>query len=219
MTRNDEMTDELNNVFEYLYKRSSVAPFKHLLVSQFNIVDEFKKKIDREIAHAKAGRDAYIIIKLNNFQDDVMIEKLYEASNAGVKIDLIVRAICCLRPGVKGMSENITVRRIVDRYLEHSRMFYFRNDGSDEIYMGSADWMKRNLYRRVEVVFPIYDDKLKQEIRKFLEIQLTDSMKATYLDADLCNIPIGKQGKEIQSQLDFHNWLKQAESVEESTSS
>ena len=116
-----------------------------------------------------------------------MIEKLYEASNAGVKVDLVVRSICCAAPGIGGQSENVTIRRIVDRYLEHPRVFFFLNNGEPKIFMGSADWMNRNLHSRIEVVFPVYDQKLKTELIHILDLQLSDNQKAVLVKADYSN--------------------------------
>jgi polyphosphate kinase len=158
-TSKKEFSDDLQQLFIYLQSRLQPEQFgkisfKHLLVTQFNMIKRIRKMIDREIENAKAGLPAQIIFKLNNLQERNMIEKLYEASRAGVKIDLIVRSICCVAPGIEGQSENITIRRIVDRYLEHARIFMFYNNGEPEFYMGSADSMSRNLYSRIEVVFP-----------------------------------------------------------------
>jgi len=187
-----EFSDELQQLFLYLQSRlqpEEVDKLKltHLLVSQFNMVKRFSKMIDREIENAKAGVPAQIIIKVNNLQEREMIEELYEASNAGVKIELIVRSICCVAPGIEGQSENITIRRIVDRYLEHARIFMFYNNGKPEFYMGSADWMSRNLHSRIEVIFPIYNEKLKKEISDILQLQLNDTKKAVLFRADLSN--------------------------------
>lgn len=165
--------------------------------------------IDREIENAKAGLRAHIIIKVNNLQERGMIEKLYAASNAGVKIELIVRSICCVAPGIVGQSENITVRRIVDRYLEHARVFMFYNNGDPEFYMGSADWMSRNLYSRIEVIFPIYDGKLKEEINDILRLQLSDSRKAVLFRADLANEKIASVGDQsIAAQEAIYKYVK-----------
>src|SRR6202012_6074798 len=143
MTANGAMLREMELLFLFLAKREKplspdVIRFEHLLVAQFNLQDRFIELIDREIANANSGQPASIVIKLNNLEERVLIDKLYEASQAGVKIELIVRSICCLIPGVKGMSENITIRRIVDRYLEHGRVFIFSNNGSPEVFLGSA---------------------------------------------------------------------------------
>ncbi len=185
-TTKPEFGDELEQLFVYLQSRTQPVlygkiSFEHLLVSQFNMIKRFTKLIDREIKNAGKGRPAGIIIKLNNLQERAMIEKLYEASRAGVKVQLIVRSICALAPGVEGQSENITVHRIVDRYLEHARIFVFENNGEPEYYMGSADWMNRNLHSRIEVIFPIYDKMLCKELRDILDLQLNDNRKAVTL--------------------------------------
>ena len=213
-TSKREFSDELQQLFLYLQSRLQPDEveklrLKHLLVSQFNMVKRFSKMIDREIENAKAGLRAHIIIKVNNLQERGMIEKLYEASNAGVKIELIVRSICCVAPGIVGQSENITIRRIVDRYLEHARVFMFYNNGDPEFYMGSADWMSRNLYSRIEVIFPIYDGKLKEEINDILRLQLQDSKKAVFVQADLTNekiISVG--GQAIAAQEAIYRYVR-----------
>ncbi|MFM2139173.1 MAG: hypothetical protein RJA57_1480 [Bacteroidota bacterium] len=184
-----EFGQELSWVFDYLQSRKQPGdygkiPFRHLLVSQFNLVKRFGQLIDREIAHAREGKPAGIIIKVNNLQERAMIDKLYKASRAGVKVQLLVRSICSLAPGLEGQSENITVTRIVDRYLEHARVFVFRNNGTPEYYMGSADWMNRNLHSRIEVCFPIYDNALCAELETILQCQLTDRAKAVQLVAE-----------------------------------
>jgi len=189
-TTRPEFGQELDALFGYLQSRVQPAfypriEFKHLLVSQFNLIKRFNKLIDREIRNAKEGKPAGIIIKLNNLQERAMISRLYEASKAGVKVQLIVRSICCLAPGVPGQSENITVHRLVDRYLEHARLFVFHNNGETEYYMGSADWMNRNLHSRIEVVFPVYDKVLCGELQQILDYQLKDNQKAVILTSDV----------------------------------
>jgi len=211
LTSDEQMTQELDDLFLYLDGKKEKVDFSRLLVSQFNIVDTLTWHIDNEINNVKAGKKAKIIVKLNNLEDDYIINKLYEASNAGVKIELIIRAICCIIPGIKSMSENITVRRIVDRYLEHSRVYYFYNGGEENIFMGSADWMKRNLYRRIEVVFPINDKKARSEILQLLKIQLSDNTKATFIDKDLKNIRVENNKPNLRSQVAFYNWLKKSD--------
>ncbi|WP_420580314.1 polyphosphate kinase 1 [Reichenbachiella sp.] len=215
LTCHDKMGQELDELFKYLYKRKQPKAFKHLLVSQFNIVDEFNKLIQREVDHVKNGKEGKIIIKLNNIEERGMIDKLYEASRAGVKIEMIVRSICCLIPGVEDMSENITVRRIVGRYLEHARVFWFNNNGKDELFMGSADWMKRNLKSRVEVTFPIYDDQVKQEVKEILGLQLQDNTKAVMLDKTLRNIKVEpiKGEKLYNAQVDTYAMVKKWEQI------
>jgi polyphosphate kinase len=209
-------SDDLQQLFFYL--ESGLQPeqfgkikFNRLLVSQFNMVKRFRKMIEREIENARAGLPSQIIIKVNNLQEREMIEELYEASNAGVKIQLIVRSICCVAPGVQGQSENISIHRIVDRYLEHARVFLFYNNGQPEVYMGSADWMNRNLHSRIEVIFPILDEKLKAEIIRILQLQLGDTGKAVLFLADLSNekmkTPVGQQA--YASQEAIYNFVKE----------
>jgi len=179
LTGNHDLMRELELLFIFLSRRkdprnTEKIPFKHLLVAQFNLQDRFLSLIDREIANVRLGLPASITIKLNNLEERVLINKLYEASNAGVRITLIVRSICCCIPGVPGMSRNITNHRIVDRYLEHGRVFIFHNNGQEEIFLGSADWMNRNIYRRIEVCFPLYDERLRQEIKEILRLQAAE---------------------------------------------
>ncbi|PSL48700.1 polyphosphate kinase [Chitinophaga niastensis] len=176
------ITREMELLFLYLQSREQPAAysflnFEHLLVAQFNMADRFTSLIDREITHAKEGRPAHIIIKINNLQERAMIVKLYEASQAGVQIDLIVRSINCLVPHVPE-SSNIRVIRIVDRYLEHARVFIFHNNSQEELYMGSADWMNRNLHRRIEVCVPVYSPALQQQLKDIVALQLKDSSNA-----------------------------------------
>ncbi|MGB3181309.1 MAG: polyphosphate kinase 1 [Cyclobacteriaceae bacterium] len=210
MTSHSEMTSELNDVFRYLHKRKlPKSEFEHLLVSQFNLDGRFLEMIEKEIEAAGQNKKAHIIIKLNNLQERRMIDKLYEASQAGVKIDLIVRGICCLRPGVKGLSENIRAIRIVDRFLEHARIFIFHNGGDETMHLASADWMSRNLHDRIEVGYPIYRKELKEEIRKMIDLQLQDTEKACLLNKDLENQPMDKAGdQKVRSQMAFYEYLK-----------
>jgi len=182
LTAHQPMLAELESLFQFLAKKKKRPakeddiPFQHLLVAQFNLQHEFMALIDREIEHAKQGRPAGIQIKLNNLEEKVLISKLYEASNAGVRIEMLVRSICCLIPGIVGQSENITVKRIVGRYLEHGRVFLFLNNGQPDVYIGSADWMNRNIYSRIEVCFPIYDPDLKKELLEMMSLQLSDEV-------------------------------------------
>jgi polyphosphate kinase len=189
-TGSTEFSRDLQLLFDYLLAHKYVSkghhvPFKHILVSQFNMISRFNELIDREIRHAKKGYAANIIIKVNNLQEREMISRLYDASRAGVKVQLLVRSICCLAPGIEGMSENIRVHRIVDRYLEHARIFVFHNDGNPEYYLGSADWMNRNLHSRIEVCFPLYDKKLCDEIGHILQLELSDCLKAVLLKSNV----------------------------------
>ncbi|KOS07995.1 polyphosphate kinase [Flavobacterium akiainvivens] len=177
LTAHSGITKELGRVFRFLKKKrqpteADTITFNHLLVAKFNLKARFIELIDREIALAQSGAEAAITIKLNNLEELSLIDKLYEASQAGVKVQLIVRGICCLVPGVAGLSENITVTRIVGRYLEHGRIFIFNNGGHPEVYMGSADWMNRNIYRRIEVCFPVYEPHIKNELLQLIRLQL-----------------------------------------------
>jgi polyphosphate kinase len=213
MTANKEMLREVELLFIFLAKRvkptsADLIKFKHLLVAQFNLQQVFLDLMDREIAHAKQGKPSGITIKMNNLEEKVLINKLYEASAAGVKIEMIVRSICRLIPGVKGMSENIKVTRIVDRYLEHGRVFIFHNLGKNDVYLGSADWMNRNIYRRIEVCFPIYNEQIKQEIMDIVEIQKQDNVQAVCLDEDMNNIPVKSGEVLVESQHDIYELLK-----------
>lgn len=213
LTAHQAMLHDLAKVFTFLTKRKSKnsgvnLSFKHLLVAQFNLADEFIKLMENEIANAKQGLPAAITIKLNNLEEKTMINKLYEASNAGITIKLIVRSICRLVPGVEGMSENISVRRIVDRYLEHSRVFIFHNNGNEKVYMGSADWMNRNIHSRIEVCFPVYQKKLKQEIKDIINIQLQDDTSAVMLDHNLQNVCIDHK-KAIRAQESIYHYCKE----------
>ncbi len=162
--QNQDIGKEAIKVFKFLERKSDQETFEHLLVAPFNMRSAFVQLIDNEIKNAIDGKKAEITLKLNSLEDRKMIKKLYQASSSGVKIKIIVRGICCLLPGVKGLSENIKVISIVDRFLEHARVFIFHNNGDKKYYVASADWMKRNLSRRVEVGFPILDKKLQTTI-------------------------------------------------------
>jgi polyphosphate kinase len=219
-TADNRFSKELEMLFVYLQSRMQPAEydkilFKYLLVSQFNMIPRFNQLIDREIENAKTGKPAHIIIKLNNLQEKEMIRRLYEASGAGVKVDLLVRSVCCLAPGIKGQSENITVYRIVDRYLEHARIFYFHNDGQPDYFMGSADWMSRNLHSRIEVIFPIYDEKLRKEIKDILQIQLNDNCKAVHFTAELKNKRLNNFAGHlsISAQQSIYDYVKKLNGV------
>ncbi|UYQ93369.1 polyphosphate kinase 1 [Chitinophaga horti] len=218
LTASQTMTQEMELLFLYLQTRQQpqaygFIPFKELLVAQFNLVDRFRDMIDREIRHAQAGKPAAITIKLNNLQERAMIEKLYEAGRAGVLVELIVRGICCLVPGY---APNITLRRIVDRYLEHARIFVFHNDGAEEIYLGSADWMNRNLHRRIEVCFPIYGDALKQQVKTILALQLADNTNAVILDNEMNNMPVtpAPGEPEVNAQSGIYNYVKNLQTIQ-----
>jgi polyphosphate kinase len=213
ITTNRDMLREVELLFIFLLKRKKPGPedkidFQHLLVAQFNLQSRFIELIDKEIANAKQGLPASIMIKLNNLEERVLINKLYEASQAGVKIAMIVRSICCLVPGVAGLSQNITITRIVDRYLEHGRVFLFHNGGKQDLYMGSADWMNRNIYHRIEVCFPVKDKDIKAQIIAMLNLQLNDNLQAVRVDKNLNNVKVESDAPPDQSQKQIYLLLK-----------
>lgn len=177
-TAHDPILKEIKKVFTFFEINYKVYKYKHLIVSPHYTKSSFIKLIDQEIAHAKEGKEAWIRIKMNSFTSYKMVDKLYEASRAGVKIQLIVRGVCCLIPGVPGMSENIEAISVVDRFLEHPRLFIFANAGDSKMYISSADWMTRNLDYRVEVGCPIYDPEIKRELMDTFEICWNDNVKA-----------------------------------------
>jgi len=184
-TADKEIGADATEFFNYLTGYSQQKNYRRLLISPVNLREKLTALIERETNNAKAGRTSRIIAKLNRLADPDIIQALYDASAAGVEIDLIVRGICMLRPGVPGLSENIRVRSIIGRFLEHSRVFYFANDGNEEVYLGSSDWMPRNLNRRVEVVCPISDPRLREHLRdKVLQAYLRDNVNARELQPE-----------------------------------
>jgi len=200
-TAHPKLTEEVANVFNALTGFALSPKFKHLLVAPFNLHEEIQKKILREAANAAAGKPAKIIAKINSLIDQETMDNLYRASQAGVKVHVIVRGICGLVPGLKGLSENIRVTSIVGQFLEHSRILYFENSGGEqpELYLGSADWMPRNFYRRIEVVFPVYDPALRKRIiEDVLPAYLRDNMFATELHSNGAYIPIPRTAQEKQ---------------------
>ncbi|AGK98050.1 RNA degradosome polyphosphate kinase [Clostridium pasteurianum] len=183
-TSNPYVGEDASSLFNMLSGYSMINEMNKLYIAPSGLRKKFISLIKREEDNAKCGKKANIIAKINSLVDKQIIEALYDASKAGVKIQLIVRGICCLRPGLKGVSENITVISIVGRFLEHSRIFYFYNDSNEEIYLSSADWMNRNLDRRVEILFPIEDEENKHRIKQFLNVYLSDNVKARILNSD-----------------------------------
>lgn len=184
-TSDEDICSDVSDIFNFLTGYSKQKDYKKLFVSPVNMRDNFLALIKREIENAQAGKEAKIYMKINSLVDPAIIAALYEASNIGVEVKLVVRGVCSLVPGVEGLSENIEVRSIVGRYLEHSRVFYFYNDGNEEIYLSSADMMQRNLDRRVEIAFPVENQKLKEEILKTLiKVTLKDNVKARILNTD-----------------------------------
>jgi polyphosphate kinase len=212
ITTNPDLLREVELLFIFLAKREKPSKdnqikFSHILVAQFNLQSRFLELIDREIDNHKQGLSSGITVKMNNLEEKVMIDRLYEASQAGVKISLIVRGICCLIPGVKGLSENIFVKRIVDRYLEHGRVFIFDNNGQTDVYMGSADWMNRNIYNRIEVCFPVYDADIKQQLIQMIALQLNDNVQAVFIDEHFNQIRPVQENIPIQSQMEIYRLL------------
>lgn len=197
MTCQEAIGEDATAVFNMLSGYSEPRRWNRLSLAPIWLRDKFLSLIRREADHAREGQPARIIAKMNSLCDQEVIAALYEASAAGVKIDLIIRGICCLKVGIPKVSENITVRSIVGTFLEHARMFYFQNGGQEEYYMGSADWMPRNLDKRVEILFPVEDEDLKKEVRHILEIQLADTLKAHELKADNGYEKIDKRGKAL----------------------
>jgi polyphosphate kinase len=184
-TANPEITRAVHDVFSFLTAYAENPTYEPLLVAPLDLAEKIHVLIDREIEHARQGREAHIIAKMNALLDKKIVQALYRASQAGVQIDLIVRGICALRPGVRGVSDHIRVRSIVGRFLEHSRIYYFANGGEEEIYIGSADWMPRNLYERVEVLVPLRDEVLRERVhREILDAYLADNRKARILLSD-----------------------------------
>jgi polyphosphate kinase len=210
LTCNKKITSGLVTIFDALQKNSVPQEVKNLIVSPIDSRKILFAHIDKEISNAKKGNKAYMILKMNSLADEQMIARLYKASNAGVKIKMIVRGMCCLVPGIKGYSENIEVISIVDKYLEHARVYIFANGGKELIYLTSSDLMTRNLDHRVEVGFPIYDKDLKQEIRDIINIQLNDNVKAREINSLNNNRYHKNEDKvKVRSQFDTYTYLKQ----------
>lgn len=189
-TCNEKIGEDVTNLFNIITGYARPPMFNHLEIAPSGMRNKLIALIHREVDLAKAGKHAHMVIKINNIQDPALIAELYQASRAGVKIDLIVRAVCCIKPGVVGLSENIRAIRIVDRFLEHARLLYFHNGGDSEFYLASADWMQRNLDSRIELLFPILDKRLHPELANFLQLQLMDNVKARLIQPDGTNARI-----------------------------
>lgn len=203
-TVNDAIGRDATELFNYLTGFSEQTDYRKLMVAPVDLREKLNALFDREIEHQRAGRPAHIVAKFNRLADLQIIEKLYEVSRAGVQVDLIVRGICMLRPGIPGLSENITVRSVVGRFLEHSRVFWFSNGGDDQVYIGSADWMSRNLRNRIEVVAPVTEPNAKRYLRDvLLNTYLSDNTKARELQPDGRYMPIERGSEAFNSQTYF----------------
>lgn len=210
LTADPSITSEVERLFSFFSNNYERPVFRHLIVSPYGTRRRFSRLIDREMTLALMGKEGRLTLKLNNLVDAEMIEKLYDASQAGVRITLLIRGICSLIPGVPGMSENIEVRSIVGRYLEHVRLLVFGNDGNPEMYISSADWMTRNLDRRVEVSVPVRDPMLQSELAHYLDLQLRDTEKARIIDASMDNQPVSvrKGAKQVDAQQATYAWYR-----------
>lgn len=217
ITSNSEFGIDATNFFNYLSGFMEKPDFHHFSVSPFDIRDEFLRLIDKEIEYHQQFSNGRIIAKMNSFTDKQLIMKFYEASNAGVKIDLIVRGICCLRPGIKGVSENIRVRSIVGRFLEHSRIYYFHHNGEEKILLSSADLMTRNMEKRLEIAFPVFNQELKERLKQILTILLSDNVKAREQDqyGIYSYVKKNPNDEDIDSQMIFFEWAYEVADDEE----
>lgn len=212
LTSNHDIITEINELFNILEGKPQTLKFEHLLVAQFNMLPRLRSMIHKEITHVEKGNKGRIILKMNSLEDKKMINELYRASVAGVEIDLIIRGICCLVPN-QPYSKNITITRIVDSYLEHSRIWYFHNNGDPTFHLTSADWMERNLRRRIETAFPIYCVKYRQQIMDILNIQLKDNVKACTIDENLNNIYKENDKPKVRAQKAIYDYLKERPEV------
>lgn len=208
MTAHKKITKDIEKVFMVLERKMIVPKTKEILVSPFTSRLRFTEMVEREIALVNAGKRGSIILKMNSLEDKGMIKELYKASNTGVEIRLLIRGMCSLVPGIKGQSENIKITSIVDRFLEHGRVYIFGNDGNTEVFIGSADWMTRNLTHRIEVVTPILDEDHKKIILDVINIELADNVKARIIDAEQKNEYVRNSEKEVQSQLAIYRYFE-----------
>jgi polyphosphate kinase len=208
-TADKRITSEVKRVFDFFDSPFRNFTYRHLIKSPLYLRRKMYQLIDNEIRNAKAGKNAYIILKLNSLVDNEIIYKLYQANDAGVKIKLIVRGICSLIPGVPGLSENVEAISIVDKYLEHSRILIFCNGGNELFYITSADWMTRNLDRRVEIACPIFDKDVQRELRDMIGLQLKDNVKARIVNAIQDNTYVRSNGSEkIRSQAELYKYYR-----------
>lgn len=207
-TKDERITDDLEKLIDVLFSGTKKHKFNHLLVAPDYMQSEFISLIETEMNNAKMGKPAYIIAKMNSLVEDTLVKKLYEASRAGVKIDLIVRGTCSVVTGVKKLSENIRMISIIDRFLEHARVYIFCNGGTEKIYLASSDWMNRNLHNRVECAFPVFDENIKKEIKDIINIQLTDNVKARLIDMNDDNKYVQNSNPPTRAQVAIYDYLK-----------
>ena len=210
LTADPRLADEVRQIFAFLNGEVEKPVFEHLLMAPFYLRKAFYGLIDYEIEQARAGREAGMVLKMNSLEDRKIINRLYEASRAGVDIRMIVRGICCLAPGLPDQSETIHVTGILDRFLEHARVYAFHHGGEERIYLASADWMKRNLSRRVEVAFPLYDPDVRRDLRAVLDLQLADNTSARIIDAEQQNAYVQTDnGQQVRAQVDTYRYFKE----------
>ncbi len=207
-TADSKITREVKSVFNLIEFPYKPVSFRQLHVAPVYMRNRLYGLVDNEINNAKEGKPAYIILKINNLVDKKMIQKIYEASQAGVCITLIVRGICSLKPGIKGLSENIKAISIVGRFLEHSRIFIFGNNGEELYYISSADWMPRNFDHRIEVGCPVKDPELQSQLRNLINLLLTDNVKTRIINEVQDNQYLRNDGKPINSQIDLYSRIK-----------
>jgi polyphosphate kinase len=213
MTVNKAISREMMQLFDFLQKKNpsvekNKIKFRELIVSQFNMLDEFESLIDKEIKKAKKGRRSLIRIKVNNLEEPWFINQLYRASKGGVEVQMIVRSVCCLVPGLEGMSDNITVKRIVDRFLEHTRIYIFGTGDDMVVAMGSSDLMTRNLRRRIEVCVNVKDESCRDELVDYFQIQWADNTNSMIMNNDLSYSRPADDGQAVNSQQAIYKYLQ-----------
>ncbi|WP_136483456.1 polyphosphate kinase 1 [Vibrio sp. H11] len=212
LTADKDLTNEVRNVFGYIENPFRPVNFNHLIVSPRNSRNQLYRLIDEETAHALAGKKAAITLKVNNLVDPGLVNKLYAASSAGVQIKMLIRGMCSLVPGLEGISDNIRIISIVDRFLEHPRVLITHNEGNPKVYISSADWMTRNIDHRIEVTAPVRDERLKQRIIDIINLQFTDTVKARVIDKEMSNRYVNRGNrKKVRSQLAIYDYLKNVE--------
>lgn len=208
LTKNTKYTNDLEKLMDTLFQSPRKNKFDYILVAPDNMFKSFEQLIDNEIKNARAGKPAYIIAKMNSLLDEAIVKKLYDANKAGVKIQLIIRGICAIVPGIPNLSEHISVISIIDRFLEHARVYVFCNNGEEKVYLASADWMTRNLFNRIECGFPILDKEVKKELMDMIHLQLADNVKARIIDSDFDNKYVINNNPNIRAQYAIYEYLQ-----------